>query len=631
MKDTLPLKQAILLVTASHQNWVALLGLGLSLLLLWLTPTNDYFVQGTWMGGNHFPPAAVGLLLLLAWVVNPLLRVFGRQMSAAELTLLTAILLATSGLASSGLMRHLIPLLAAPRYFARLSPEWLPQGLPSWLILSDVNAVRAFYEGAPLSIGEWMWAWLPPLLCWGALVLLLWVGCWMLTEPLWRQWAQRERFTFPIPTLLQHCLAPSLATGLRTSHAFWVGVSLSALVHGINLANAFLPSVPSIPLRVSLSSHLTSLPWSALAPLELHVYPSAIGMSFLTAGDVAMGFALFHWLAKVQRLVAAWLGWQPSLSFGRALPIFLVAQQMGATVAFAVGLAHKFVKLAAEEPKVRRQLLGWLICLWGIVLWSWLVGIPLLLSVVIALGYFVLATVIAWAVTNGGLLFVQTTFLPAEFVLLWRGTKWLTAKASVTLALQQWSLMFNFREHPLPHLLHGVHLAHLTGAPLLPLRCWQIIALGLGSLMAGVSFLSLVRRVGALRLRPFDFFQLPQSVLRIAHAWHDQPSPPQWGQLFWLGIGVLLWEGVLRLRHLCQWLPHPIGWFFAESYAAQMFWLSFALGALTKMLVTRYGGLATYQHLRPFFFGIVIGDTLMAVVNILFAWQTPVRYAVLPA
>jgi hypothetical protein len=627
MKGALSLKQETI---AFRWRWVVPFGAALGFLLLWLTPTNDYFVQGTWMGGNHFPPAIVSLLLLVAWGLNPLLRSFGRQWSAAELTLFAALLLAVSGLASSGLMRHLIPLLAAPRYFARLFPEWLPQDLPSWLILNEVNAVRAFYEGTSLSVGEWIQAWLPPLLCWGALVLLLWGGCWMLTEPLWRQWAQRERFTFPIPTLLHHCLVPSLATDLRRSRAFWVGVSLSAIVHGINLANAFLPSVPSIPLRVSLSPHLTSLPWSALAPLELHVYPSAIGMSFLIAGDVAMGFALFYWLAKVQRLVAAWLGWQPSLSFGRALPTFLVAQQMGATVAFALGLARKIINLAAEDLKVRRQLFGWLICLLGVVLWSWLVGIPLLLSVAIALGYFVLATVIAWAVTNGGLLFVQTTFLPAEFVLLWRGTEGLTAKASVTLALQQWSLMFNFREHPLPHLLHGVHLAHLTGAPLLPLRCWQIIALMLGSLMAGVSFSSLVRRVGALRLRPFDFFQLPQSVLRIAHTWHDQPSPPQWGQLFWLGVGALLWEGVLRLRYLCQWLPHPIGWLFAESYAAQMFWLSFALGALKKMLVTRYGGLMTYQRCHPFFVGMVIGDTLMATASIFLAWLTPIRYTILP-
>ena len=631
MKDAVPLTQETLQVTALRWRWVGLFGLALSFLLLWLTPTNDYFVQGTWMGGNHFPPAAVSLLLLVAWGLNPLLRFFRWQFSVAELTLLAAILLATSGLASSGLMRHLIPLLVAPSYFARLSPEWLPQGLPSWLILSEVNAVRAFYEGTPLPITEWVQAWLPTLLYWGALVLLLLSGCFMLTEPLWWQWAQRERFTFPVPNLLHNCLAPSPETDLRRSLVFWIGVSVSAIVHGFNLVNAFLPSVPSIPLRVSTTPYLTSLPWSALAPLELHVYPSAIGMSFLIAGDVAMGFALFYWLAKGQRLVATWLGWQPSLSFGRALPTFLVAQQMGATVAFAVSIAHKFVNLAAEEPKVRRQLLTWLICLLGVVVWSWFTGIPLLLSIVIAIGYFVLAIVVAWAVTNGGLLFVQTTFLPAEFVLLWRGTEGLTAKASMALALQQWSLMFNFREHSLPHLLHGIHLAHLTGVPLPPLRRWQIIALTLGSPMAAVSFLSLVRRYSALRLRPFDFFQLPQSVLRIAHAWHDQPLPHQLGQLFWIGLGVLLWEGIRYLRSLYHWIPHPIGWLFAESYAAQMFWLSFALGMVMKTLVSRYGGLATYQRCRPFFVGMVIGDTLMATVSILLAWLTPIHYAVLPS
>lgn len=242
-----------------------------------------------------------------------------------------------------------------------------------------------------------------------------------------------------------------------------------------------------------------------------------------------------------------------------------------------------------------------------------------------------LAIIVAWTVTDGELLFVQTTFLPAEFVLLWRDTEGLTAKASMALALQQWSLMFNFREHSLLHLLHGIHLAHLTSVPLPPLLRWQIIALMLGSLIATISFLSLVRRYSALRLRPFDFSQLPQSVLRIAHAWHDQSLSHQLGQLFWIGLGVLLWEGIWYLRSLYHWILHPIGWLFAESYAAQMFWLSFALGAVMKTLVTHYGGLATYQRCRPFFVGMAIGDTLIVTVSILLARLTPIHYAVLPS
>lgn len=612
------------------RSGVIVASLALMLLLLGVTPFNDFFVGGSWMAGNHLPPGIVVTLVLMSWVVCPLVLRISQGCSVAEKVLMAAILLPTAGLASSGLARHLIPLIAAPLYFAKQTPELLPKGLPSWLYLSDVNAVRTFYENAPLSVNDWAKAWLTPLLAWGILVGSLWVGCWLLTEPLWQQWAQRERFAFPISLLLYRLLTDDPAVSLKRQKLFWFGVVACAIVHGINLINTAIPSLPSLPLRFSLTSHLIQSPWSALAPLELHVYPSAIGMGFLIAGDVALSFASFYWLAKLQRLISEWLGWQPIVSFGRGLPVFVAAQQIGALLVFALSVALKLWHLACEDLFIRRRLGAWLICCIVVVTWSWWVGIPMWLSVLIPVGYFALAIAVAWAVTNAGLLFVQTTFLPAEIGLLFGGTHGLSAPAATALALQQWALMFNFRDHPLPHLLHGRHLAHLSGLPADVLQRWQGVSLSVGSVGAAISFLATVRRYGALRLRPFDFVQLPQTVLRVAHIWHMQPLPPQWRQGVWVLIGAFIWRGILGIRALCQWIPHPIGWLFAESYAAQMFWFSFMLGTSAKFMTLRYGGLNAYQRLCSLFAGMVVGDTLMLGVSIVTSWFTPIRYAVLP-
>ncbi len=617
-------------VTVSTRLIVPVTSLALMLLLLWVAPINDFFVCGSWMAGNHLPPSVVASLVLLSWLIQPLLRKIGSGWSSAEWALMVSILLPTAGLASSGLMRHLIPLIAAPRYFARQTPELLPDRLPQWLYLSDVDAVRAFYENTPMAASEWAKVWLTPLLSWGILVACLWVGCWALMEPLWRQWAQRERFAFPIPHLLHHLLADEPAITFKRQKLFWSGIAVCGIVHGINLANAYAPSVPSLPLRFTLTPQLTQLPWSALAPLEFHVYLSAIGMSFWIAGDVAIGFAAFYWLAKMQRLIAAWWGWHPIVSFGRGLPIFIAAQQIGATIALALAIACKLVLLTRADSFVGKQLKVWFICCCGIAVWSWWVGIPLWLSWLIAVGYFVLAIVVAWAVTNAGLLFVQTTFVPAEIGLLFRGTDGVPASTTAALALQQWALMFNFRDHPLPHLLHGRHLAHLTALPITTLRGWQGVGLAMGSLWAAISFLATMRRYGALRLCPFDFVQLPQTVFRIAHAWWTQPLLPQWQQISWGLLGALLWQGISSLRSFYHWFPNPIGWLFAESYAAQMFWLSFALGAAAKFVAVRYGGLRTYQRWRPLFAGMIVSDALMAAASSVISWHTPIRYAVLP-
>jgi hypothetical protein len=48
MKDAIPLTQETLQVNALRWRWVSLFGLALSSLLLWLTPTNDYW---SWFTG----------------------------------------------------------------------------------------------------------------------------------------------------------------------------------------------------------------------------------------------------------------------------------------------------------------------------------------------------------------------------------------------------------------------------------------------------------------------------------------------------------------------------------------------------------------------------------------------------
>jgi len=59
---------------AQPVTWRAfLMGLIVSLGVCALTPYNDYFVAATYLSGNFFPLSALGAILLLTLVVNPLL------------------------------------------------------------------------------------------------------------------------------------------------------------------------------------------------------------------------------------------------------------------------------------------------------------------------------------------------------------------------------------------------------------------------------------------------------------------------------------------------------------------------------------------------------------------------------
>jgi hypothetical protein len=90
------------------------LGLGLLLAVLFsvLTPWNDWFLRNTYLN-NHYMPLGLTLVLLLAGlVVNPLL---GRlRFAAGEMVLIAVMMLGIAGITSSGLMRMLPFMMAAP-------------------------------------------------------------------------------------------------------------------------------------------------------------------------------------------------------------------------------------------------------------------------------------------------------------------------------------------------------------------------------------------------------------------------------------------------------------------------------------------------------------------------------------
>ena len=56
---------------------VVILALLLAVVFGYALPVIDYKLQNTFLGGTHLPPGAVGVLLILLLVINPLLRVAG--------------------------------------------------------------------------------------------------------------------------------------------------------------------------------------------------------------------------------------------------------------------------------------------------------------------------------------------------------------------------------------------------------------------------------------------------------------------------------------------------------------------------------------------------------------------------
>ena len=73
-----------------------------------------------------------------------------KPFTPGEILTVWAMVITAAGIPSSGLMRYLLPHIVAPHYFATRGNHWeglFLARLPSYLFVTDPEAVRTFFEG----------------------------------------------------------------------------------------------------------------------------------------------------------------------------------------------------------------------------------------------------------------------------------------------------------------------------------------------------------------------------------------------------------------------------------------------------------------------------------------------------
>ncbi len=149
-----------------------IIGLAASAGLVAITPYNDNLLMNTWIAGNHFPIGAFAVLLVMTLVVNTALRKLssGLALPPGQLIAIWALVLVSSGLPSSGLMRYFVPNLPSYHYYASPENKWdelFGDKIPPALIVQDPMAVKGFFEGLPPGRSIPWAAWARPVMAWG--------------------------------------------------------------------------------------------------------------------------------------------------------------------------------------------------------------------------------------------------------------------------------------------------------------------------------------------------------------------------------------------------------------------------------------------------------------------------------
>ncbi|PQV63312.1 hypothetical protein B1R32_11339 [Abditibacterium utsteinense] len=658
---------------------VVVICLLLAVVLGYIIPIIDFKVFNTFLGATHLPPGAIGALLVLVLVVNPLLRSISKRLSFSRNETLTVYIscLFSSLIPGHGAENLALPVSIAPFYFATRENkwlEWIQPYLKPWLSPAldlktgayNKSIVDGWYNGlAPGESIPWG-AWLVPVAVWGGLILMIYIMLACLSVMLRAQWADREALAFPLlrlPLVMTEDLdrKDDYATLGRffRNPLMWVGFGIATFIQLQRGLHLYFPDVPNFPLELDLNSILTEAPFNQIGWVPINIYPMVVGITYLLTSEVSFSLWFFFLFMKIQLMGAYYIGFMPSIlpDAGGAFPgkMFQGFQVGGAYIAYvgiALWTAREHLKhivrrgfgRARATPEERQEVLSYPLAFWGFTLtFCVLVGVSMLagvrfdIALALWVSYIILAIGLTRVAVEGGMLFLLHDIQPLGAIarLLTAGpSQWLTPENGlVPASFLQSGLVYHLRGFSMPSFMHSFKLAHdhkISPRPLMALisvvilislsmSLWGVIRLGYEN--GGMSLTSSWAREH-LAVRPATFID---SVTKD----NGSSLSTNWISL---AVGAILTYGMMLARSRFAWFPfHPIGYLMCLTYAAAMFWFSIFLGWGFKRLITRFGGHETYRNLLPMFLGLVLGDVVMILFWLVIdGWQGRIAHQLMP-
>ena len=581
---------------------------------------------------------AVGALLILT-VIAPLLRRLSKSLSLpqGQVLFVYVFLCIAVSMSSVGVVRMLFPSVTALTYFATPENDFqqFQKCLPSWIAPTDPAVIREMYEASPDEQVPWG-AWARPLTFW-TLFYLSWFVAMLCTISLFRrQWADRERLTFPIVHLAMDMSdqgAGRLVGGFFRNPVMWAGFGLAALYNVGNILNAWDPGVPALGRYYDLGALFTERPLSAIRPLSIAWRPENLGLGYLVSTEITLSVWVFYLLLRLSNVVATAAGYE--------LAGFPFDQEHATGAYLSLGifliwvarnhLAQAFRKAFAGAPEIddskepmpyRLAVLGAIAGFLGMVIfatqagmWLWTAalyfGLILLFALVYARARAEAGAAMVWLFPFYQHKRMMLYVLGSEAFV--RGGYW----GNLTIFS---TLMFASRGYFQSMMAYQIESQKIASEARLNQRTmswWLIAALILGLLAAyyihldayythGCNILEGGSTQGGYRttLARGEYEQLASYAKG-----HVSPDTARTGAML---SGFLVTTVLIVIRSFFLRFPlHPLGFAMVASYGGPL-WGPFLIVWIIKTLVLKLGGMRLYRQLIPFFLGIVIGHFFVA-------------------
>ena len=657
---------------------VVLLCLTLAVVFGYALPVIDYKLFNTFLGGSHLPAGAIGVLLILVLVVNPLLRLLRKKWALSRNEALTVYIscLFSSLVPGHGSENFIIPNLLGPFYYATRENKWLdflspylkPWAMPALNADGSVNraVVDGWYQGLPAGADVPWGAWLMPLGFWMGFVLVSYIMFGCLSVILRKQWSEREALAFPLLKLplqmTEDMNEPekfgSLGRFFRNS-MMWGGFAIAVFIQAMKGLHLYFPDFPDFPLGIDAGPLFSEAPWNQMGWVPINTFPMVVGITYLLTSEISFSLWFFFWFMKFQNIAAYTAGYpvgtMPNAD-GFPGKLFTGNQIGGCYLAYVAlilwtGREHfKHVALRAigrapAESDEATEMISYPLAFWGFVLSigamigaTVISGVRVDIAIALWVSYLVLAIGLARVAVEGGMLALQHQVSPLGAIarLLNSGpSNWMTLENGASSAsFFQAGLVFHLRGFIMPSFVHSFKLAHDHKISKRPLGALLVSTILIAVVVSWITTVNLGYQGGG--------------GLSFGHKWWSQNGPQMPAQFvssmtssnqgsalaawFWLGFGAVLTWGMMLMRSRFAWFPlHPIGYIMSLTYPAAVFWFSIFLGWACKSLITRFGGSDAYRKTIPLFLGLALGDTFMILFWLAIdGWQGRVGHLLLP-
>jgi hypothetical protein len=304
----------------------------------------------------------------------------------------------------------------------------------------------------------------------------------------------------------------------------------------------------------------------------------------------------------------------------------------------ALGSLHGWIapRLPVRDPMDRqavwgmRVFLGGVLVVVGLLVWVGLDWQLAALFVAIAVMTFV---VVSRAVAETGAFFFGTFFLPGALTLGFAGAAAIGPRTALIMALASSAILLAPGWAPMPFMVQALKLADMANADVhKTAKCGIAVLLLCAPLALGATLYWSYDRGAPMRSWPQVANQYPgRDMVRMTARLQAQGIPDAarslkgWDRLLHLSPNrpqVLAFAIAGSLTVLCGWCAlrltkwpfHPVMFLFLGSFHGQWISVSLLAGCAVKAGVTRYGGAALYNRLKPLMIGFIAGSVVAATI-----------------